>query len=52
MQAEASLVAGRGETVTWEMRERMPFSRSPFLDDSAVKDVEDDSILSVNLSHD
>ena len=28
MQAEASLVAGRGETVTWEMRERMPFSRS------------------------
>ena len=31
MQAEASLVAGRGETVTWEMRERMPFSRSHIL---------------------
>ena len=29
MQAEASLVAGRGEAVTWEMRERMPFTRSP-----------------------
>jgi len=39
MQAEASLVAGRGETVTWEMRERMPFSRAVILEIQRFADI-------------